>query len=105
MLRCVRPGCPTACGTRRKPSCVDRMLHYGLLALLTVAFIISLAIGLMSLSKAEDHSRRVPESLPIAPAETLELMSETDDDGREGIRRNCDRKPAFLADAFVQTPQ
>ena len=52
MLRCMRPGCPTACGTRRKPSCVDRMLHHGLLSLLTAAFLISLAAGVISLSRA-----------------------------------------------------
>lgn len=81
MLRCMRPGCPTDCGTRRKPSCVDRMFYYGLSALLTVAFLISLSVGLISLGKASGKSRRVPEPTPIAPTEMLELMSETDDDG------------------------
>lgn len=52
MLRCLRPGCPTRCGTRRKPSCTDRLLHHGLLTLLAVAFLTSLAVGLMSLTKA-----------------------------------------------------
>lgn len=105
MLRCMRPGCPTDCGTRRKPGCVDRMLHHGLLALLMVAFLISLAAGLISIGRVNDHSRRVPESTPIARAETLELMSETGDDGRKRIRRNRHGKAAFLADAFVQMPQ
>ncbi len=71
MLRCLRPGCPTACGTRHTPSCVDRTLRRGLLALLTAAILISLAAGLLSLRMAEDHSRQVPESMRIEPAESV----------------------------------
>jgi len=81
------------------------MLHYGLLTLLATVFLISLAVDLMSLSTADGESRRVPESTPIAPAKQLELVSETEDNGRKGIRCNRDGKPAFLTDAFVQMPQ
>lgn len=105
MLRCLRPGCPTHCGTRHNPSCADRMLHHALLLLLTIAFLISLAMGLISLSRAAGPSGRVPESAPVAAAETLELLGETQDDGRERILRDCDGKSKLLADASVQIPE
>lgn len=105
MLRCMRPGCPTACGTRRKPSCVDRMLHYGLLVLLTAAFLISLGIGVISLGRVADQSGRVRESTPIAAPKVFELSSEAVDDGRKRIWSYRDGKAAFLTDAFVQVSQ
>ncbi len=105
MLRCLRSGCPTRCGTRRKPSCADRMLHFALLSLLTLAFLISLAMGLISLHRAAGRSGRVPESAPVAAAETLELVGEAQDDGRERILRDFDGKPKLLADAPVQIPE
>ncbi|GEM_PF-3659580 len=85
MLRCLRPGCPTNCGTRRKPSCADRVLQYALLSLLALAFLISMMMGLISLWEAASDSGWVSEAAPVAAAETLELMSETGDDGREWI--------------------
>ena len=39
MLRCVNRGCPTRCGSRRTPSCAERMLYYALLLLLTIVFL------------------------------------------------------------------
>jgi hypothetical protein len=53
------------------------MLRYGLLALLVMAVVISLAVGLISL-KADGASRRVPEPMPIEPADSLKLISQTD---------------------------
>lgn len=105
MFRCMKPGCPDACGTRRQPSCVDRLLQRGLLAILAAAFLLSLAAGLLSLNRAEGFSRRAPEAMPVAPAEALELVRETGDHGQVGIRRNRHGKPAILADALVQIGQ
>jgi hypothetical protein len=105
MLRCLRPGCPTRCGTRCKPSCADRMLYYALLSLLTVAFLVSLVMGRMWLNEAGRDSGRVSESPPVAAAETLELVSETEDNGRERVLCDPDGKPALLTDAPVQIPQ
>lgn len=105
MLRCLRPGCPTCCGTRRKPSCADRMLCYALLFLLTAVLLMSLVVGLSSLGEAAVDSRRASESTPVAVSKTFELMGKTEDDRRERIWRNRDRKPELLADAPVQIPE
>lgn len=105
MLRCLRPGCPTCCGTRRKPSCADRMLSCALLFLLTVALLISLAVGLTSLGEAALDSRHESESTPVAVPKTFELIGKTKDDRRERIWRDRDGKPELLADAPVQIPE
>lgn len=105
MLRCLRPGCPTRCGIRRKPSCADRVLHYALLSLLAAALLISLAVGLASLGDVAADSRRASESAPIAVLKTLELTGKTEDDGRERIGRDRDGKSELRTDAPVQIPE
>jgi hypothetical protein len=105
MLRCLKPGCPTGCGTRRMPSCADRVLCHRLLFLLTAAFLVSLGMGLMWLNEAARDSGRVPESPPVATPETLELVSETKDNGHERILSDRDGAPAFSNDAPVQIPK
>jgi len=102
MLRCLRSGCPTRCGTRRKPSCADRLLHYALLSLLTAVLLLSLAVGLSSLGDAAAESRRASESTPVAVSKTFELMGKTEDDGRERVGRDCDGKPELLTYAPIQ---
>lgn len=66
MFRCLRPGCPTHCGTRRRPSCADRLLRYALLSLLTLSFLISLAMGLISLIRAAGDVGRVSDTPPVS---------------------------------------
>lgn len=49
MRRCLRPGCPTQCGTRRTPSCATHMVYYALLIILTSMLFM---IAVSSASKA-----------------------------------------------------
>jgi len=59
MFRCLRPGCPVHCGTRRRPGCADRMLFRALFLALAAALVFSLAIGIRDL-------KRAPQSMPVA---------------------------------------
>lgn len=45
MLRCVKPGCPTHCGSVRTPSCAERMLYYALMLLFAIGLIVSIGMG------------------------------------------------------------
>jgi hypothetical protein len=69
-----------------------------------MAVVISLAVGLISL-KADGTSRRVPEPMAIEPADSLKLMSQTDNDRCKGIRPNHNVKLAFFTDTFVEMSQ
>jgi len=48
MRRCREAGCPTLCGTRRKPSCADRMVYYALLVLFFCTVLVSTVSGISS---------------------------------------------------------
>lgn len=102
MLRCLRPGCPTCCGTRLKPSYADRMLNCAMMFLLTIAPVISLTTGLNALGEAAVDSRHESESTPVAVPKTLELIGKTEDGRREKIWRDRGGKPELLASAPVQ---
>ncbi|MCC6858323.1 MAG: hypothetical protein IT158_07175 [Bryobacterales bacterium] len=54
MLRCVKPGCPAACGTRRDPSCRERLLYCLVLAALAIVLLASFAAGVRRLAKRGD---------------------------------------------------
>ncbi len=45
MLRCVKPGCPTRCGSLRTPTCAERMSFYILMILFAIALIVSITMG------------------------------------------------------------
>ena len=51
MRRCRKTGCPTLCGTRRKPSCADRMVYYALLVLFFCTVLVSTMSGISSVTK------------------------------------------------------
>lgn len=105
MFRCLRPGCPTDCGTRRKPSCADRVLWYAVMSLLAAALLVSLGMGMRWLSQEARDSGRALEAAPIAVSETLELAGETEDDRRKGILGDGNGKPNLLDDSPVQVPE
>lgn len=49
MLRCLRDGCPWACGTRRTGTCAERLTVYGLGSALLLALLITTAWGILSI--------------------------------------------------------
>lgn len=52
MFRCSRQGCPYACGSRHRPSCLERTLYYALYVLLIGVFLFSLGTGLVRLNNS-----------------------------------------------------
>lgn len=52
MFRCSRPGCPYACGSGRRPSCLERTLYYALYVLLIGVLLVSLGTGLVRLNSS-----------------------------------------------------
>jgi hypothetical protein len=45
MLRCLKDGCPWKCGTRRNPTCGERMMTYGLGVALFLTLLVTLIWG------------------------------------------------------------
>lgn len=80
MLRCLMSGCPSACGTRRKPSCVERVLRNALLGLFAAVLLASLVVGVTSLGEAALESGLASEAAPVAVSELPELMGQAEDD-------------------------
>jgi hypothetical protein len=52
MFRCLNPGCPLDCGTRRTPGCADRLLLRALALLLVTVLLGSLWMGFHALREA-----------------------------------------------------
>jgi len=102
MLRCLTPGCPSGCGTRRTPSCAERVLRNTLLVFFGAVLIVSLVLGLASLGEATLDSGRASETAPVAVSEMPELVGQSEDDRREWIGGDRDGKPELLTDALVQ---
>ncbi len=75
MFRCLKPGCPVGCGTRRIPSCTDRMLGRAFSLILAAVLLVSLGIGFRNLHEAV-RLTAISESSPLASPEMIELMSE-----------------------------
>ena len=72
MFRCLNPGCPVECGTRRRPNCAERMLCRALFLLLAGVLTVSLAVGFFSLRAAfRSASRDTP---PLARPQAVELV-------------------------------
>ena len=103
MFRCLKPGCPVDCGTRKHPGCVDRMLCRALFLVLA-ALVVSFAIGFKRLSEFV-RSTSVSKSSPFGAPEMIHLMSEAQDHARERILGDLHRKPEIPADEPIQVPQ
>ncbi len=105
MFRCRKPGCPSRCGTRIRPSCNERLLCYVLLILLAGAFVWSLGMGLKWAKEAGWGSGTASEAEPVARAEMPKLVRQAVDHGVERSLGDGHGNPAFLADAAVQVAQ
>lgn len=53
MFRCLKPGCPVRCGSFRTPSCVERLLFWTLLLVLSAGLVVSLGMGVRWLRNVE----------------------------------------------------
>ncbi len=82
MFRCMKPGCPVDCGTRRHPGCADRMLCRALFLALAAVLVFSLSIGLRDLNASDRSSSVIGEPPPVACTEMVQLVSEAPDDAR-----------------------
>ena len=104
MFRRLKPGCPLACGTCRRPGCADQLLSRALLLLLVVVLVVSLWMGLNSLSESACSSS-ITEASPFARPETVQLTSQALDDAGERIVGNPHRKSAVPANVPVEVSQ
>lgn len=76
MRRCLKPGCPALCGTRRKPRCADRLLYYVLLVFLMCTVLASTVSGLGSAAKRSRTPAAVTERPPAVTARILDITHE-----------------------------
>lgn len=73
MFRCLRPGCPTDCGTRFRPSCRDRTISLALALVLTLVLFASVTTGVKSLRWDAGGSGIAPEPVPVPVSQVAEL--------------------------------
>lgn len=103
MFRCMKPGCPVLCGTRTRPSCMDRLWHRAALLLLTSAFLVSAAMGAHWFHRRAEL--RPAEPAPVAAPQKPELVSKSQDDARERVLGHPDGEPTIPRDARIQVPE
>lgn len=101
MQRCLTPGCPVACGSRRRPSCADLMLVRVLAFLLVSVLAVSLWMGFRSI-RSTIGSTSLTESAPVAGAEVGELLGESSNDAGERVVSDADGESAVTADAVIE---
>lgn len=103
MFRCMKPGCPVLCGTRTRPSCMDRLWHRAELLLLTAAFLVSAAMG------AHWFHRRaaldLAEPAPVPAPQKPELVGKSQDDAGQRVLGHPDGEPAIPRDAGIKVPK
>ncbi len=80
MFRCLRPGCPTDCGTRNRPSCRDKTISLALVVVLTLVLFVSLRAGVKSLCRDALSSAIVSEPAPAAASQIAELVAQPQGD-------------------------
>ena len=85
MLRCVKPGCPTRCGSLRTPSCAERMLYYALMLLFAIGLLVSAGMGVRwfkdaGIQEISDPGRVSARSLcSAAKGPTLDISGQRTD--------------------------
>jgi len=78
MFRCLRPGCPTDCGTRSRPSCRDKAISLALVLVLMLVLFASLMAGVKSLHWDASSSGIVSEPIPVPTSQVAELASQAE---------------------------
>lgn len=105
MFRCLRPGCPTGCGTRSRPSCRDKSLSLALMLLLALVLFASLRAGVKSLDSGASNSGVVAEPVPVPASQVAELASQAEDNRRQGGLGDADGQSELFTDVPVQVPK
>jgi hypothetical protein len=54
MLRCLKDGCPWKCGTRRNPTCGERIMTTGLALALLLTLVVTLIWGVMDMREGHE---------------------------------------------------
>lgn len=76
MRRCRKTGCPTLCGTRRKPSCADRMVYYALLVLFFCTVLVSTVSGISSVKNQVQTPSPAMDGTHGAPPWLFDVVDE-----------------------------
>jgi hypothetical protein len=105
ILKCLKQGCLVECGTRRHPSCADRMAFRILFVAFAAVLLLSMSIGVRDLNTTTRLESVIAEPPPVARGEAVQLVSEPSNYTRERVLGDLHRKSAVPANESVQVPQ